>query len=104
MSILDAILDYLVKRTWAGRQFKKFYDYREKHFLFSLFCLPIDIVILTIMLVIPAIIVLILASWIGYPVKWFGGDDAEVLIFGLVIIGAGSVLVKRRIIQKRQKR
>ena len=104
MSILETILDYLVEHTWTGRQFGKFVDYREKHPIISLLCLPLDYAFLSIIFVGAALLVVMLAGLIAYPVRWLGGDDIEVLLFGLGIIGVGFFFIRRSIIQRRQKR
>ena len=105
MKILDNIFLTIEKNTWTwiGRQLHKITLYRDSHPAVSLLFLPLDIIFLTIVFVLPTLLVFVLAGLISWPIRWFGGSEVEVLLFGLTVIGVAAIFITRHINQKRQQ-
>lgn len=69
----------------------------------TLVFLPLDIIVWTIILVVPALIAIILIAFAGWPAKLLGGNDAEVLLFGAALLGIPSYFIYRHIKRKKNK-
>lgn len=83
------------------RAIERFLEWRRAHPLMTLVFLPIDIIVWTIILVVPALVAIILIAFAGWPAKLLGANDAGVLFFGTVLLGIPSYFIYRHIKRKR---
>ena len=103
MELLNIFYEYLEEHSWIGRQIHKFFLYRDSHPLFSFCLLPLDFIAITVFYVTPVVIAFLLGCYLAGPVKWLGGDDATVAVFGLAELGLIYFFIKRWIKKRRNK-
>ena len=101
ISLLDTFYGYLEEHTWVGRQIHKFFLYRDSHPAISMLFLPLDFIAITVFYVTPVVFAFLLGCFLAWPVKWLGGDDVTVAVFGLAELGLIYYFIKRWIKKKR---
>ena len=101
MKFLYDIADWF-ESTWIGRPFKRLAIWRDEHPGWSLLFLPLDIILITILIVSPVLVIALLAGIVSWPAKWLGADDVGTLLFGLAVIITPAVLIIRHINRKRK--